>query len=112
MCPVATTKNGLPLLVCVRGLKYIKDGNIQSDPRLSETSIRLLNYLGGDCFHKFDKEGHPILVDRMVKKGEKGMGQRLFMQLSSAHNVGLSSSQRNWLGCKRRGSQAFPSGLQ
>jgi hypothetical protein len=69
MCPVATTKNGLPLLVCVRGLKYIEDGNIQSDPRLSETTIRLLNYLGGDCFHKFDREGHPILVDRMVKKG-------------------------------------------
>ncbi|KAI8340691.1 CRAL-TRIO domain-containing protein [Chlamydoabsidia padenii] len=45
MCPVATTKNGLPLLVCVRGLKYIEDGNIQSDPRLSESTIRLLNYL-------------------------------------------------------------------
>ncbi|CAO3576437.1 unnamed protein product [Absidia cylindrospora] len=74
LCPVATTENGLPLLVSVRGFKYIEDGNIQSNKKLSESAIRILNYLGGDCFHKFDKEGHPILIDRTGYHQAKEIG--------------------------------------
>ncbi|KAI8082839.1 CRAL-TRIO domain-containing protein [Halteromyces radiatus] len=74
MCPVATAKNGLPVLVSVRGYKNIQDQNIQSHPQLSETSIRILNYLGGDSFHKFDKEGHPLLIDRTGYHQSKELG--------------------------------------
>ncbi|KAI8071715.1 CRAL-TRIO domain-containing protein [Gongronella butleri] len=72
--PVATKANGLPLLVSVRGYKYVDDGHVQSDPRLSESAVRILNYMGGDCFHKFDKEGHPILIDRTGYHQSKEIG--------------------------------------
>jgi hypothetical protein len=64
--PVATKYNNLPLLMAVRGYKYIDDGNCHVEPELSDSVIRIANCIGGDCFHKFDKEGHPILIDRTV----------------------------------------------
>ncbi|CAO3634867.1 unnamed protein product [Cunninghamella echinulata] len=72
--PVATKYNKLPLLVSVRGYKYIQDANTDYHPGLSESSIRILNYMGGDCFHKFDKEGHPILIDRTGYHQSKEIG--------------------------------------
>lgn len=64
--PVATKYNKLPTLIACRGYKYIDDTNFQVKPELSESVIRIANCIGGDCFHKFDKEGHPILIDRTV----------------------------------------------
>lgn len=66
--PVATNDNGLPIIVACRGYKYIKDGNFTVQPQLSESVIRIINFTGGDCFHKFDKEGHPVLIDRTVSE--------------------------------------------
>lgn len=64
--PVATKYNGLPSLVACRGYKYVQDVNFVVHPIMSESVIRIANCVGGDCFHKFDKEGHPILIDRTV----------------------------------------------
>ncbi|CAO3609738.1 unnamed protein product [Cunninghamella blakesleeana] len=72
--PVPTKYNKLPLIVCVRGYKYIDDANTEYHPDLSEASIRIMNTIGGDCFHKFDKEGHPILIDRTGYHQSKEMG--------------------------------------
>lgn len=66
--PVATKYNKLPIIVACRGYKNIEDGNFDAKPELSESVIRIVNSTGGDCFHKFDKEGHPILIDRTVRK--------------------------------------------
>lgn len=63
---MATKENRLPVLAACRGYKYIEDRNFTVEPGLSQSVIRLLNSIGGDCFHKFDKEGHPILIDRTV----------------------------------------------
>ncbi|KAJ8659062.1 hypothetical protein O0I10_005100 [Lichtheimia ornata] len=62
--PCATRQNKLPLLVNVRGYDAIDDGNVESKPGLSQTAIRIANCMGGDCFHKVDREGHPIMIDR------------------------------------------------
>lgn len=64
--PCATRQNKLPLLVNVRGYDAIDDGNVESKPGLSQTAIRIANCMGGDCFHKVDREGHPIMIDRTV----------------------------------------------
>ncbi|ORX58798.1 CRAL/TRIO domain-containing protein [Hesseltinella vesiculosa] len=72
--PVATKTNKLPLLVSVRGYEYVEDGHVQSDPRLSEAAVRIINHMGGSCFHKFDKEGHPVLIDRTGHHQMKEIG--------------------------------------
>ncbi|KAI8877596.1 CRAL/TRIO domain-containing protein [Backusella circina FSU 941] len=75
--PVATKYNNLPLLMAVRGYKYIDDGNCHVEPELSDSVIRIANCIGGDCFHKFDKEGHPILIDRTGFHNTKEMGNHV-----------------------------------
>jgi hypothetical protein len=75
--PVATNDNGLPIIVACRGYKYIKDGNFTVQPQLSESVIRIINSTGGNCFHKFDKEGHPVLIDRTGYHNAKQMGSKV-----------------------------------
>ncbi|KAI7904986.1 uncharacterized protein BX663DRAFT_307156 [Cokeromyces recurvatus] len=65
--PIATKYNNVPVLIACRGYQYIDDTNFTVQPGLSESVVRTVNCIGGDCFHKFDKEGHPILIDRTVK---------------------------------------------
>lgn len=65
--PVATKYNNLPSLIACRGYKHIQDSNFVVHPDISESAIRVANCVGGDCFHKFDKDGHPILIDRTVR---------------------------------------------
>ncbi|KAG2208154.1 hypothetical protein INT47_010516 [Mucor saturninus] len=75
--PVATKYNGLPSLVACRGYKYVQDVNFVVHPIMSESVIRIANCVGGDCFHKFDKEGHPILIDRTGYHNAKDMGNNV-----------------------------------
>ncbi|RCH97898.1 hypothetical protein CU097_009329 [Rhizopus azygosporus] len=75
--PVATKYNKLPIIVACRGYKNIEDGNFDAKPELSESVIRIINSTGGDCFHKFDKEGHPILIDRTGYHNSKQMGSKV-----------------------------------
>ncbi|KAI8638717.1 CRAL-TRIO domain-containing protein [Parasitella parasitica] len=75
--PVATKYNKLPLLVACRGYKYIDDANFSVQPEMSESVIRVVNCIGGDCFHKFDKDGHPILIDRTGYHNTKEMGSNV-----------------------------------
>ncbi|GAA5799651.1 hypothetical protein HPULCUR_005067 [Helicostylum pulchrum] len=75
--PVATKYNKLPPLVACRGYKHIQDTNFNVEPLLSESVVRIANCVGGDCFHKFDKEGHPILIDRTGYHNAKEMGNNV-----------------------------------
>ncbi|KAI8993464.1 CRAL-TRIO domain-containing protein [Pilobolus umbonatus] len=71
--PVATKYNKLPPLVACRGYKYIDDCNFAASPEMSESVIRVTSFTGGDCLHKFDKEGHPLLIDRTGYHNTKKM---------------------------------------
>ncbi|KAI8979617.1 CRAL-TRIO domain-containing protein [Mycotypha africana] len=75
--PVATKYNRLPVLMACRGYRHIEDTNFTVQPGISESTIRILNYVGGDCFHKFDKEGHPILIDRTGYHDAKHLGSHV-----------------------------------
>lgn len=67
LLPCATRQNGLPLLVAIRGFESFDDGNVQVKPGLSDSVVRISNLMGGDCIHKVDREGHPLLIDRTVR---------------------------------------------
>lgn len=69
--PVATKENKLSVLIPVRGFASIPDQNVKAEPGISETVIRLNDYLGGSCLHKTDKEGCPIYIERAVRVNKK-----------------------------------------
>lgn len=64
--PAATKDNKLPLLYPVRGFDTIPDGNLTSDPGVSESVLRIYRWMGGSCLHKTDKDGCPIYIERLV----------------------------------------------
>ncbi|KAI8333430.1 CRAL-TRIO domain-containing protein, partial [Chlamydoabsidia padenii] len=51
--PVATKENGLPVLIPVRGYSLIPDRNVTTGPGVSESVIRINEYLGGSCCNEF-----------------------------------------------------------
>ncbi|KAI8374128.1 CRAL-TRIO domain-containing protein [Radiomyces spectabilis] len=85
--PVATNSNKLPLLLSVRGYKYVQDGDLGVHPGLSTTTLKIGSLIGGDCFHKFDKEGHPILIDRTGYHNSKALGNELTSEQITNYQV-------------------------
>ncbi|KAG0175537.1 hypothetical protein DFQ30_005232 [Apophysomyces sp. BC1015] len=61
----------------VRGFKSVQDANIAVDPFLSESTLRILQYLGGNSYHKTDKEGYPLLIDRAGYHRTKDIGNNV-----------------------------------
>lgn len=82
--PVPGPNNSNGVMYGVRGWHSVPDANIEaSQPNVPEHAVRLQNYMGGSCLHKWDKAGRPIYIERMVrialsclcvhtKKGDKG----------------------------------------
>ncbi|CEP09399.1 hypothetical protein [Parasitella parasitica] len=104
--PVATKHNKLPLLVACRGYKYIEDANFSVQPELSESVIRIANCIGGDCFHKFDKEGHPILIDRTGYHNTKEMGNNVTTAEITNYQISANEFLNRVImpeGCERAG---------
>ncbi|KAL7312249.1 hypothetical protein PS15m_008034 [Mucor circinelloides] len=104
--PVATKYNKLPLLVACRGYKYIDDANFTVQPELSESVIRIANCIGGDCFHKFDKEGHPILIDRTGYHNTKEMGNNVTATEITNYQISANEFLNRVImpeGCERAG---------
>lgn len=77
--PAATKDNKLPLLYPVRGFDTIPDGNLTSDPGVSESVLRIYRWMGGSCLHKTDKDGCPIYIERLVWHGhvDKAIGYKI-----------------------------------
>lgn len=104
--PVATKYNKLPLLVACRGYKHIDDANFAVQPELSESVIRIANCIGGDCFHKFDKEGHPILIDRTGYHNTKEMGNNVTAAEITNYQISANEFLNRVImpeGCERAG---------
>jgi hypothetical protein len=80
--PVATKENNLSVLIPIRGFASIPDQNIRAGPGISETVIRVNEYLGGSSLHKTDKEGCPIYIERAVRINKRSMnGQLMYLRL-------------------------------
>ncbi|KAI9480813.1 MAG: CRAL-TRIO domain-containing protein [Benjaminiella poitrasii] len=104
--PVATKYNGLPVLIACRGYKYIDDANFTVQPGISESAIRIVNCVGGDCFHKFDKEGHPLLIDRTGYHNTKEMGNNVTSKEITNYQVATNEFLNRVImpeGCERAG---------
>lgn len=68
--PKANNSNGV--MYAVRGWHSVPDANVEPNhPNVPEHAVRLQKYFGGSCLHKWDKDGRPIYIERMVNTVEQ-----------------------------------------
>ncbi|KAJ1735372.1 hypothetical protein LPJ61_000577 [Coemansia biformis] len=62
--PVAQPDNTAPVPYPIRGYFSVADANLTAGPQVSETQLKLNRIFGGGCWHKRDKDGHPVYIER------------------------------------------------
>ncbi|KAI8364117.1 CRAL-TRIO domain-containing protein [Blakeslea trispora] len=88
--PVATKENQLPVLYAVRGFNSVPDSNLESLPGLSESVIRVNNYMGGSCLHKVDREGCPIYIERLGLHKAKEIAKHCQTEEVQEYHIGCN----------------------
>ncbi|KAJ3182913.1 cytosolic factor, phosphatidylinositol/phosphatidylcholine transfer protein [Gaertneriomyces sp. JEL0708] len=69
--------NGNPVMQNVRGFQSVPDSNWDLNaPDMPEEFKVFGPYMGGGCFHKVDKEGFPIFIERTGYHDVKGLAQK------------------------------------
>ncbi|KAJ1966099.1 hypothetical protein GGI12_000303 [Dipsacomyces acuminosporus] len=63
--PVAQADNSFPVPYPTRGYYSVADTNLMAGPKVKEFQLKLNRYFGGGCWHKQDKDGHPVYIERM-----------------------------------------------
>ncbi|KAI8852539.1 CRAL-TRIO domain-containing protein [Chytridium lagenaria] len=73
-----------PHLYGVRGYKNTPD----LDPNMDLPNFPpFLKYCGGGCYHKFDKEGHPIFIERIGKYDAKKLASKAKPEAFVDHHI-------------------------
>ncbi|KAJ1731938.1 hypothetical protein LPJ72_003685 [Coemansia sp. Benny D160-2] len=62
---IAESDNTYPTPYPIRGYNFVADANIVAGPQIKEIQLKMAKYFGGGCWHKRDKEGHPIYIERV-----------------------------------------------
>ncbi|KAF9302548.1 hypothetical protein BGZ74_005199 [Mortierella antarctica] len=76
--PIPGPNNSNGVMYGVRGWHSVPDANIEADhPNVPEHAMRLQNYMGGSCLHKWDKAGRPIYIERMGQHNVKGLAKHV-----------------------------------
>ncbi|KAF9322344.1 hypothetical protein BG000_002675 [Podila horticola] len=76
--PIPGPDNSNGVMYGVRGWHSVPDANIEaSHPNVPEHAVRLQNYMGGSCLHKWDKAGRPIYIERMGQHNVKGLAKHV-----------------------------------
>ncbi|KAJ2710949.1 hypothetical protein H4R19_003494, partial [Coemansia spiralis] len=63
--PVARSDNDAPVPYPIRGYYSVADANLTAGTRVSDTQLKLNRIFGGGCWHKRDKDGHPVYIERV-----------------------------------------------
>ncbi|KAF9331302.1 hypothetical protein BG006_005829 [Podila minutissima] len=76
--PIPGPNNSNGVMYGVRGWHSVPDANIEAGhPNVPEHAMRLQNYMGGSCLHKWDKAGRPIYIERMGQHNVKGLAKHV-----------------------------------
>ncbi|KAJ2315003.1 hypothetical protein IWW54_000578 [Coemansia sp. RSA 2705] len=62
--PVAQPDNTYPVPYPIRGYYSVADANLTAGPQVSDVQLKLNKTFGGGCWHKRDKDGRPVYIER------------------------------------------------
>ncbi|KAJ1740641.1 hypothetical protein LPJ79_003192 [Coemansia sp. RSA 1821] len=62
--PIAQASNTFPVPYAIRGYHSVADANLTAGMRVSDMQLKLNKVFGGGCWHKRDKDGHPVYIER------------------------------------------------
>ncbi|KAI9503624.1 hypothetical protein GGI26_000764 [Coemansia sp. RSA 1358] len=62
---IAHSDNTYPPPYPIRGYYSVADSNITAGAKVKDIQLKMAKYFGGGCWHKRDKEGHPIYIERV-----------------------------------------------
>ncbi|KAJ1952873.1 hypothetical protein EC988_003320 [Linderina pennispora] len=63
--PVAMASNTFSVPYPTRGYFSVADANLMAGTKVKEFQLKLNRYFGGGCWHKQDKDGHPLYIERI-----------------------------------------------
>ncbi|KAJ1918705.1 hypothetical protein H4219_002427 [Mycoemilia scoparia] len=69
--PLARSDNNLSVPYPIRGYTGLNDANLMPGNGIKDYLLRTNQYFGGGCWHKFDKEGHPVYIERIGRYSAK-----------------------------------------
>ncbi|KAJ1800811.1 hypothetical protein LPJ59_000802 [Coemansia sp. RSA 2399] len=62
---IAESDNTHPPPYPIRGYNFVADANTVAGQKIKDIQLKMARHFGGGCWHKRDKEGHPIYIERV-----------------------------------------------
>ncbi|KAJ2780670.1 hypothetical protein H4R18_003311 [Coemansia javaensis] len=62
--PVAQPNNRAPVPYPIRGFYSVADANLTAGTQVSDVQLKLNRIFGGGCWHKRDRDGRPVYIER------------------------------------------------
>ncbi|OMH84637.1 Phosphatidylinositol/phosphatidylcholine transfer protein SFH11 [Zancudomyces culisetae] len=86
--PVPRPDNDYSIPYPIRGYVDFADANLTPGKDIKDTQMIMNNLYGGGCYHKRDKLGHPLYIDRMgLYELKKITSQCTLPELTRIHNL-------------------------
>lgn len=85
--PVATAVNQLPVPYAVRGYSTIPDSNLEAVPEISESVLRINQFMGGIGLHKLDREGCPVYIERLGYHQSKELAKNTTVEQVQQYHI-------------------------
>ncbi|KAJ1990327.1 hypothetical protein GGI04_006009, partial [Coemansia thaxteri] len=77
--PVAEADNQYPVPYPIRGYYSVADANLTAGTLVKEYQLKMNRYFGGGCWHKRDKSGHPVYIERIGRYQIKDIPKKCTM---------------------------------
>ncbi|KAJ2703043.1 hypothetical protein H4218_000542 [Coemansia sp. IMI 209128] len=77
--PVAQATNQYPVPYPIRGYSSVADANLTAGVMVKEYQLKVNKYFGGGCWHKRDKDGHPVYIERIGRYQIKDIPRKCSM---------------------------------
>ncbi|OLY82944.1 Phosphatidylinositol/phosphatidylcholine transfer protein SFH11 [Smittium mucronatum] len=72
--------NSLPIPYPIRGFESFADSNLTAGKNIPDSMMTMNSLFGGGCWHKVDRSGNPIYIDRLGYYDVKGIPKKITIE--------------------------------